>query len=156
MTGVLGLDVSTASTGVALPTGRLLTWKPPSRLVPAKADPNTTAARNAWFVDRLTAVLITYDPDVAMFERVIAYPKRANATIPLAGLGAILRLVAWRHGVHVAEVTPSELKEWATGKGNASKDEMITAAGERGAAPQNHDEADAALLRFMAIEAGAR
>lgn len=53
--------------------------------------------------------------------------------------------------VAFVEITPSSLKRFATGNGNADKDAMIVAATERAAiSPLNDDEADAWHLRRMA------
>lgn len=143
MTGVLGLDPSTARTGVALPTGRLLSWSPSTTDV---------ARRLHWFAGQLARTLTMYQPDLVMIEGYAPHSVGTLSTIRLAELGGVLRLTMHEAGTRYVEVTPSHLKKWATGRGGASKDEMVAAAGERGAEPRNDDEADAALLRFLGLE----
>lgn len=144
MTAVLALDASLARTGVALPTGRLLSWSPPRSA--------TGVERLDWFARGIDATLGRYAPDLVVVEGYADHSPGIRSTIALAELGGVLRLVVWRHGVDLAVVAPSQLKKWATGSGRADKDAMMAAAAERGALPANHDEADAALLRLMAIE----
>jgi Holliday junction resolvasome RuvABC endonuclease subunit len=44
------------------------------------------------------------------------------------------------------------IKKFMTGKGNATKEEMIEAARLRGFDPQTHDEADALAILFLALK----
>ncbi|MDN5726076.1 MAG: hypothetical protein L0G99_09135, partial [Propionibacteriales bacterium] len=57
-------------------------------------------------------------------------------------------------GVPVVEVAPTSLKKYATGKGNAGKDEVILRSARRygNAYPcSNNDEADAFILAAMGM-----
>jgi len=65
-------------------------------------------------------------------------------------LGGVLKLVAWDMGVDVLLVPPSNLKQFATGKGNAKKEQVIQAVADVWGydVPQN-DEADAFALLKM-------
>ncbi|WP_157247844.1 hypothetical protein [Nonomuraea typhae] len=47
-------------------------------------------------------------------------------------------------------VPPPQLKQFATGRGNASKDDMITAAAQHGFVTKNHNLADAYLCARLA------
>ncbi len=65
--------------------------------------------------------------------------------------GFIAHLTAWceHHQIPYQGVPVGTIKKHATGKGNASKDEMIAAAKARGHLPADDNEADAlALLHF--------
>jgi Holliday junction resolvasome RuvABC endonuclease subunit len=44
------------------------------------------------------------------------------------------------------------IKKFMTGKGNATKEEMIMAARSRGFDPQTHDEADALAILLLALK----
>lgn len=71
-----------------------------------------------------------------------AVPGRL-ALVRLGEIGGAVRDEAFEAGLDVVEVAPAALKLEATGKGTASKDEVLEAARVAGAAVQNDDEADA-------------
>lgn len=65
----------------------------------------------------------------------------------------IVKEVAKRYRIKVAEVTPGTLKKWATGNGRAEKPEMVAAAcAKAGREVLDHNEADAILLAFYGRE----
>ena len=68
--------------------------------------------------------------------------------------GFLATLTAWceHHGVPYQGVPVGTIKKHATGKGNASKDQMIGAVRLRGHAPADDNEADAIALLHWAIE----
>lgn len=85
--------------------------------------------------------------DVVVYERPFA--RGQGATRLLWGMAGILEAAAHNAGVAVLDMTPGEIKLWATGKGNAGKPEMIAAAQRLGYTGDNEHEADAyCLLKF--------
>ena len=65
----------------------------------------------------------------------------------LAGLHALVRVALWERDIPYVDVPPASLKTVATGKGNASKEEVHDAAIKRlGYAAANRDMADALWL----------
>jgi Holliday junction resolvasome RuvABC endonuclease subunit len=61
-----------------------------------------------------------------------------------AELCGILKQFALRQlGVPIVMIPPNSLKQYATGKGNASKEQMLDAAAKLGYYPDTNDEADA-------------
>jgi Holliday junction resolvasome RuvABC endonuclease subunit len=68
--------------------------------------------------------------------------------------GLMAHLTAWceHHNVPYQGVPVGTIKKHATGKGNASKGEMLAAASRRGYAPIDDNEADALALLHWAIE----
>ena len=68
--------------------------------------------------------------------------------------GFMGHLTAWceQHNIPYQGVPVGTIKKHATGKGNASKSEMISAAQARGHAPIDDNEADALALLHWAIE----
>lgn len=71
--------------------------------------------------------------------------------------GFLATLTAWceHHTIPYSGVPVGTIKKHATGKGNASKDEMIAAARALGHAPGDDNEADAlALLTWAMVESG--
>jgi Holliday junction resolvasome RuvABC endonuclease subunit len=68
--------------------------------------------------------------------------------------GFLATLTAWceHHGIPYAGVPVGTIKKHATGRGNASKQEMLAAARARGHTPVDDNEADALALLDWAIE----
>jgi crossover junction endodeoxyribonuclease RuvC len=71
------------------------------------------------------------------------HPKGSIGTIKLHG---VAELVAGNLGARYVEIDNQKLKKYATGKGNASKDDMLAEARSRGCVTDSDDEADAFLL----------
>ena len=63
-------------------------------------------------------------------------------------------LTAWceHHEVPYLGVPVGTIKKHATGKGNASKDEMVASVRARGYTPADDNEADAIALLYLARE----
>lgn len=142
MTGILGLDMSTKSTGVALPTGRTLTLRAPTTDV---------ARRLHWFEGALVRIARLYQPDLVMVEGYSLGSPGVLSTIRLAELGGVVRCRLHELGIRYLEVPPGQLKRYATANGNAPKERMVMAAVVAGATPRNDDEADAYLLRALGM-----
>ncbi len=69
-------------------------------------------------------------------------------------VGLITEVVAFsaQHDIELMSVHTATLKKFATGNGRAGKPDMIRAAMARGWAPQDDNEADAALLLEYAFK----
>jgi len=63
-------------------------------------------------------------------------------------------LTAWceHHEIPYTGVPVGTIKKHATGKGNASKEQMIQAAIDKGFSPKTHDEADAIHILLYSIK----
>ena len=89
--------------------------------------------------------------DAVYFEEV-----RRHAGIDAAHAygGFMAHLTAWceHHQIPYQGVPVGTIKKHATGKGNASKDEMVAAARLRGHAPTDDNEADALAILHWAIQ----
>ena len=68
--------------------------------------------------------------------------------------GFLATLTAWceHHGIPYQGVPVGTIKKHVTGKGNASKDEMMAAMRARGYLPTDDNEADALALLHWAIQ----
>jgi len=68
--------------------------------------------------------------------------------------GFLAHLTAWceHHNIPCQGVPVGTIKRHATGKGNASKPELVAAANRRGHAPVDDNEADALAILYWAIE----
>ena len=68
--------------------------------------------------------------------------------------GFMGQLTAWceHHQIPYQGIPVGTIKKHATGKGNASKDEMVASVRARGHAPTDDSEADAIALLYLARE----
>jgi Holliday junction resolvasome RuvABC endonuclease subunit len=89
------------------------------------------------------------------FERVFFEEVRrhigTDAAHVYGGLLAILTAFCEEKGIPYEGVPVGTIKKFWTGKGNASKDEMIAQARERGHSVDNDNEADALALMYWAL-----
>ena len=152
---VIGLDVSTKSTGIAWPDGRLATIR--GEAVP-KRDSYAAAQRAGVLVNRIAAAIgrLADRPDFAVVEDyllLVGFQNGQHTTRRLVEIGACVRFALARLSIPFVEIPPSSLKIFATGNGGADKARMIAAARALGANPRNDDEADAFLLREIGLAA---
>ena len=82
--------------------------------------------------------------DVICYEQ--AHHRGGAATACCVGLVTEIQAFAAEHCIEIIPVHTATLKKFATGSGRANKADMIEAAKARGWAPQDDNEADAALL----------
>ncbi|WP_247424158.1 crossover junction endodeoxyribonuclease RuvC [Ralstonia pseudosolanacearum] len=91
------------------------------------------------------------DINVVYFEEV-----RRHAGVDAAHIygGLLGHLSAWceHHNTPYIGVPVGTIKKHATGKGNASKDEMIASVCKRGHEPSDDNEADALAILYWAAE----
>lgn len=82
--------------------------------------------------------------DLIVFEE--PHLRGKNATYLLVGFMTKIKEFAAKYHADIDSEHTGTLKKWATGMGNATKDDMVDEAKRRGFSPQNDDEADAVLL----------
>lgn len=145
MTRAIGLDLSLEATGLALVDGATRTIRP-------KAGPDDPARRLHEIVERTITRLHAQPADVAVVEAYFVNPKFVTSALRLAELGGAIRVALFEANIPYVEIPPASLKMFATGNGNAKKDQMIHAAFENGGTPANDNEADAYLLRLIALQ----
>lgn len=145
---VVGLDLSLSSAGVAhaaLERG-VATLKPKEKTDPQRMVEMRQAV--------LTAVRVWSPQPLVMIEGFAFGQQRgASQAHKIGGLGWIVRVALLEAGIPYLEVAPAALKRFATGKGNANKDEVLIAAVKAGARVEGNDEADAWWLRQMGLAA---
>ena len=91
-------------------------------------------------------------PDLVIFERWVATRTGAAAEITAGFTTRVVELCTERDLEYTA-VSPSDLKRWTTGKGNAKKADMLEAVARRWKRVDSHDEADAvALLHYALVQ----
>lgn len=142
---VVAFDLSLRATGVAMPDGSTLSLKPGSR---------TGMARLAWIRDSVAGLADL--PGVCAVDLVViegySYASKGASVVDIGEMGGVVRLMLWERQIPYVEVAPSSLKMFATGKGNAGKDDVLAEAIRRlGYAGSSKDEADALWLRAMAL-----
>lgn len=107
-------------------------------------------------IDRLIAIrnrvmVAARGADLVVLEG-FAWGAKGNAVLDLAMLGGVVRVALTEAGLTYVEVNPSSLKKFATGKGNAKKDEVFAAAIRKlDYQGTDHNEADALWLLQMAV-----
>jgi Holliday junction resolvasome RuvABC endonuclease subunit len=117
---VLGLDLSLTATGVA-GLGWATTLKYPTKK--SGQDPLTYShQRLRWYHDTLADVYLR-GVQLVVVEG-LAFAHHNNGTAALAGQSWMIRDLLWRRSIPYAMVSPTALKLYATGRGNASKAEV--------------------------------
>lgn len=150
---VVGLDLSLTSTGVACVTRgdglghdvqvRRVLSKPTAH--PSLADRSRRLRRLAGETTALcagAALIVVEGP---------AYASTSGAAHDRAGYWWLVVGRLTGAGLNVVEVPPASVKTYATGKGNAGKDDVLTAAVRRYPHVEfaGNDEADALVLAAM-------
>jgi Holliday junction resolvasome RuvABC endonuclease subunit len=149
VTRALGLDLSTTRSGVACADGTL-------HAVTPKAGANDRARRLSQIIDQLDPLIARGHPELAVIEGP-AGVRFAHSALVLGELRGAVMLRLFQHDVPAVEVPPKSLKHFATGNGNAGKDEMVAAAQSAGAriGATEHDKADAFWARRLGEQYGA-
>lgn len=96
--------------------------------------------------DRVLATAI--GADLVLLEGYSFGQARGTSHMHAQGeLGGVVRLALFEAGYRLVDVPPATLKKFATGKGNAKKEEVLAAAIRRLGYPgSNHNESDALWL----------
>lgn len=143
---VVGLDLSLTATGVAWPDGRTSTLALKTKGVErldAFYDWASNHIDSVWPDGRTTALTV-----------IEGYSYASKNQAHQAGeLGGVVRLALHHAGVPFIDVPPTTVKLYATGKGNAHKDEVLAAAIRAGChdSVTTNDRADAWWLRAIGL-----
>ena len=143
---VVGLDISVGSPGFA-DDERAWSVKVPAKL---------SGPERLEFLRKTVRMVTTPPPDLVVIESYFLSARSPTAVIPLAEVGGVIRLTLWRAGIPFVDVAPTRLKQFATGKGQAGKGDMILAAFKRGRVEftdKENDACDAWWLRQMGLHA---
>ncbi|MGR6921209.1 crossover junction endodeoxyribonuclease RuvC [[Actinomadura] parvosata] len=151
---VAGLDQAAEKTGLALPdsTTRLIT----APKVRVKRGEKRTLADNMRRMDHVDAECVRHilaSGTEAIGIEDYAFTMTSSATHRLAEIGGTVRLACWRAGIALAVINVKHLKLYATGDGDASKQQMADAALQyAGARFPSEDECDAAWARWLVLD----
>lgn len=145
---ILGLDLSLTSTGVAQydPAG-IVPYTTTRLKTPAKVLGHD---RLEWLLARIHTVALGADYIIVEGP---AFGAKGSAYHQLAGMWWLVTHALWTMPRRVAVAPPSSIKRFATGKGNAGKDEVLSAVVRR--YPDfngGNDEADALVAAALVAE----
>lgn len=135
---VIAFDLSLTCCGWASTDGHSGTFKPKGK-----------GARR--LDDAACEVMAVADMHDLVLIEGYAFGARGRAVFSIGELGGVVRLELFRGCLPVVDIPPSNLKKFATGKGNASKDLVLVEAVKRlGYEGASNDEADALWMLNMA------
>ncbi|MEW1845925.1 hypothetical protein AB0392_48925 [Nonomuraea angiospora] len=151
---VSGLDQAAEKSGLALPDGTThLITAPKARVKKGQRRTFADNMRRHDHVDAECARRIIGAGTEAIGIEDYAFTKQSSATHRLAEIGGSVRLACWRAGIAIAVINIEHLKQYATGHGGASKEEMGDAALRyAGVKFPSEDECDAAWARWLVLD----
>ena len=103
-------------------------------------------ARHNWWTTTLRLLCDQTPPSTILVEAPFLHRLHPTGSMSTIRLHGALWSIAGDLGVPIVELEPAALKSWATGNGNATKEQMIEAANLRGWHGTEPDAADAWLL----------
>ena len=92
------------------------------------------------------------DPEVVIFEEPFIHMKHRTGLGLSYGFKTLVEMLAAEREIRCYGIAPTQLKQWATGHGNASKDQMLKFARSMGWDLSNDNEIDARWLLHYAQE----
>jgi Holliday junction resolvasome RuvABC endonuclease subunit len=143
---ILALDMGT-STGYAIYKDDELL----SGVKKLRHDRRASGVRALDFYRWLTHMIQEHGISYVYFERVYAHSGTEAAHL-YGYFMHTLAAICEEYGIKCVGLSVGTIKKFMTGKGNATKDEMIEAARLQGFDPQTHDEADALAILLLALK----
>ena len=140
MITVIGLDLSLTSTGIC---------------VDGVAESLSSQLKG---VERLADLAeqvcerVSSTPHAVVCVEGYSFGSRNSQAHAIGELGGVVRYRLWQLGIPVVDIPPTCRAKFATGRGNAGKDEMIASVSQRGHRPCDDNEADALAILHWAIE----
>lgn len=143
---VLGIDPSLTSTGVAYRdrVGKVKAY--------ALGKPSLRGMeRIAFLRDSVHTYLTRNTPSLVVFEGyALGFRGKSNTIFDIGELGGTLKLLILESGIDILLTPPTSLKLFATGKGNADKNDVMLALQKRmGVQFSTSDQYDATGLLVM-------
>jgi len=140
---VIAFDLSLTATGWAGLDG--------SEILAPPAGVGKGVERLRWIRD--SVLELAAGADLVVLEG-YSFASKGRAVVSIGELGGVVRLALHEAGLPVVVIPPSSRAKYATGRGNAPKDQVLAEAIRRlGYDGHSHDEADALWLRCMALDA---
>ncbi|QIG76863.1 crossover junction endodeoxyribonuclease protein [Rhizobium phage RHph_Y1_11] len=149
----MGIDQSTKATGIVLADSSK-DMDAPEVIEHILLKPKTTWTlydKQVFMWEGIMAAIEEYAPDLTCLEGYGMNLRRPTAIIPLVGLGEVLRYLLRQQGKTFIEPKPTQVKQFATGKGNADKPKMISTAKKQGFKTDDDNLADAFFLSHLGL-----
>lgn len=148
----MGIDLSTKATGVVFlrETGEPI---PECLFYEELAVGNLTGMRRAQeMVLQIMTLIHNERPDRIVIEGYSLNTKNASSIIPLVEIGALLRFMLMIDGMEWYDPRATEVKKFATGKGNVGKDVVMMWVLKRwGFTSETNNIADAYVLAALGL-----
>lgn len=146
MTKVMGIDISSV-TGLAIVNGDKTVHH--AEVVTFKKL--TGCERINAIAGRVMDCYANYEPNLVVIED-YAVSRFGGSAIVSISIGSVIRFLLWQNQIPYLEVSPTALKKFVTGKGNAKKDQMILEVFKRyGYTSATNDIADAVGLGMFGL-----
>lgn len=137
----IGLDLSLRSTGIATDGEPIV----------LQTD-LLGVQRLAWLRDSIIA-LVNVENNPAVFVEGYSFASKNSQSHAAGELGGVIRLALWEQGIPYVDIPPTTRAKFATGRGNASKSEVVSAVSARTgivwSGKGGDDRCDAWILREM-------
>lgn len=146
---LVAVDLSLTATGLA--------WTHNAGRQPVgvrTATPRSRGHERLFDLTTAVAELCRSLPDLAVIEGA-SYASQGSARWQLAELHGLIKQWLWTTGIPYVLIAPQSRAKYATGRGNAGKDEVMLAVARRYAGVAtvaNNNEADALALLAMACD----
>ena len=155
---IVALDLSLRATGIAVTHDSHGRARMSCRTVSPRKTPSDTAIdhRRLHETFRSIETAVACKPDLVVVEWLPQFDGKGDASLRLDELHGALKHWLWSHKHLYVDVLPTHLKMYATGNGNATKQqvrEAVTARYGRYLHIGTEDEADAVTLMAMALDA---
>ncbi len=143
MSTIIGLDLSLTSTGIVVLSGDSSIH---NCVISSKAIGELIRLYD--ITSRVLQKCDVFTPSLVCIEGyAFGMPGRANSLTQLAEVAGVIKLEFYKHNVHFRIIPPATVKKFATGRGNAKKDEMRLAVFKKwGFEAPTTDEVDAFVL----------
>lgn len=154
---IVALDLSLRATGIAVTHDQVGEPRLSCRTVTPRRYPSETAIDHRRLNETFQAMAAALHckPDLVVIEWLPQFQGHGDATVRLAELHGALKHFLFAKGHRYVDVLPNYLKQYATGKGNASKTEVrqaVTATYGHLLHIGTEDEADAVALLALALD----
>lgn len=155
---VVALDLSLRATGMAATHDSTGEPRLSCRTVAPPKYPSATQMNHRRVKDTIDAIIgaVRCKPDLVVIEWLPQFDGKGDTSLRTAELHGPIKQWLWAHDHLYVDVMPVHLKQYATGKGNAKKNEVREAVTARYGSLLHigtEDEADAVTLLAMALHA---
>lgn len=136
----LGLDLSYSGTGVVILDidGKVIKQEE----ISTKKDPNNLydiETRMIFISEKIKKIIEEFNPITMTYVEDISYGSTGDGSTQLAGLNYFIRITLLNLNMPYYMITPSQLKKYITGNGQAKKELMLKEVYKRWGADFNSD-----------------